>query len=111
MAMTEASTDGTLNSTTEVTLVSAPGSGVRRVVKNITIQNRDTAAVTLTLRYVSAGGTRQLWKGTLQVGDTLVCGEEDLYVLDTTGKSIKAVLAGAVATTQPDYVACYADIS
>jgi hypothetical protein len=107
MAFTPGSNDGTLNGSTEVTLVAAPGSSIQRMVKEINIQNRDTAVVTLTVRYKSAGGTRQIWSGTLQVGD--VYHDDSVYVLDTTGKSIAAVLSGAPATTNPDFVVSYAD--
>lgn len=109
MAFTETGNDGSLNGTTEVDLVAAPGSGVRRVVKSVTIQNRDSATVTLTVRYKSAGGTRQIWKGDLQPGDTWT--DDTVRVLDTTGKSLAAVLGGAPATTNPDFVVSYADVS
>jgi hypothetical protein len=66
----EGSNDGVLNGTTPVTLVASPGASTQRIIKAITIQNRDTAAVVVTIRYVSSGGTRQIWKGTLAVGDT-----------------------------------------
>lgn len=68
---TEGSNDGTLNSTTPVTIVAAPAASTRRIIKSITIMNRDTAAVVVTLNLVSAGGTRQIVKVTLAVGDTL----------------------------------------
>ncbi len=78
---TEGANDGTLNGATPVTIVAAPAASTRRVVKSITIQNRDTAPVIVTLRYVSAGGIRQIWKGTLAVGDTWT--PEGVY--DTNG--------------------------
>lgn len=109
MAFTEASNDGALNGTTEVTVVPSPGASTRRLVRNVTIQNRDTAAVTLTLRYKDGASTRQLWKGSLAPGDTLI--DETMRVLDATNKSIAAVLAGAPATTNPDFVATYADVT
>ena len=68
--LTEGANDGTMNGTTPVTFVAAPAASTRRIVKSITIQNRDTAPVILTVRYVSAGGTRQIWSGTLAVNDT-----------------------------------------
>ena len=67
---TEGSNDGVMNGTTPVTLVAAPSASTRRIIKAISIQNRDTAAATVTVNLVSAGGTRQIWKGILQVGDT-----------------------------------------
>lgn len=109
MAFVEGADDGTLNGTTPVTLVSAPASSTNRLVKTITIQNRDTAVVTVTLRKVSGGGTRQLWKGDLDVGDTLIW--NDPIILDDTSSSITAVMSGAAATTNPDWTASWGDAS
>lgn len=67
---TEGATDGALNGTSSVTLVAAPASSTRRVIKNVTIQNRDTAAVTLTISYNNNSTLRQVAKVTLNVGDT-----------------------------------------
>jgi len=69
-AFTEGGNDGVMNGTTPVTLVAAPSASTRRIIKAISIQNRDTAEVVITINLVSAGGTRQIWKGILQVGDT-----------------------------------------
>lgn len=69
-SFTEGSTDGALNGTNSVTLVAAPSAGFRRTVKNITIENRDTAAVTLTVSYNNSGTLRIIARVTLQVGDT-----------------------------------------
>lgn len=67
---TEGATDGALNGASSVTLVAAPASSTRRVIKNVTIQNRDTAAVTLTISYNNNSTLRQVAKVTLNVGDT-----------------------------------------
>jgi hypothetical protein len=109
MSFTEAASDGSLNGTTTVTLVAAPAVNVRRIIKSINIQNRDTASVTLTLNYVNNGNVRQIASVLLSSGDTLICGEEDFFVLDTPYKSITAILSAAPATTNPDYCAAYAD--
>lgn len=93
--------DGTLNGTTPVTLVPAPIATNQIGTKLITIQNRDTAVVTITLRKVSAGGTRQLCKVDLDVDDTLLW--DDVTVLDDTGSTITAVMSAAAATTNPDW--------
>lgn len=69
-AFSEGSNDGALNGTTDVTVVAAPASGYRRVIKNIFIENKDTAAVTLTIKYDNNATQRTLAKVTLQVGDT-----------------------------------------
>lgn len=69
-SFTEGASDGVLNGTTAVTVVSAPASSTRRIVNTITVENNDTAAVTLTIGYVNGANTRVLAKVTLQVGDT-----------------------------------------
>jgi hypothetical protein len=71
-SLTEGSNDGALNGTTAVTLAASPSASTRRVVKWITIQNKDTAAVTITITYENSSGptTRQIAKVTLQVNDT-----------------------------------------
>ena len=67
---TEGSTDGQLNGSTEVTIVSAPAESTRRVITDISIANRDTAAVILSIIYDNNGAKRIIQKVTLQVGDT-----------------------------------------
>jgi hypothetical protein len=91
-----ASSDGTLNGTTPVTLVATAASlSQTRIVDEIIIQNRDSAPVTITIRFVSGTGTRQLWSGTLQAGDTWSLAEG---VRDTNG-NIKIVQG--IATPYP----------
>lgn len=101
------SNDGTLNDTTPVTVVAAPAASTQRQVHWISVTNKDSAAVTLTLNLVNGINTRRLAKVILQVDDNFLWSEN--LVLDTTSKSVTAVLAGAVATTQPDFVANYGD--
>lgn len=67
--VTPGSSDGTLNGTMPVTVVAAPAAATRRIIKEITVHNVDTAAVTFYVKYVS-GGTRFLKKVTLQVSET-----------------------------------------
>ena len=67
---TEAASDGALTGATDATVVSAPASGYRRVIKKIFIENKDTAAVTITVKYDNNGTQRNIVKVTLQVGDT-----------------------------------------
>jgi hypothetical protein len=90
-AFTEGANDGALNGTSSVTLVAAPAASTRRTIKTITIENRDTAAVTLTVSYNNNGTLRTIAKVTLQVGDTWTT--DGAY--DTTG-SLKTV-GGTVA--------------
>lgn len=66
---TEGSSDGALNGTSSVTVVAAPAASTRRTIKSITIENRDTAAVTVTISYNNGGTLRTIAVVTLQVGD------------------------------------------
>lgn len=109
MAFTEDGSEGTLNGTTEVTLVAAPGSG-KRIVRGIRIVNLDTADVVLTVARKVSGTNRVIVDAmTLAPGDVLeVLTDSQVEVLGTT-KSIVAFLAGAITTTNPDYTTSYAD--
>lgn len=97
--------DGVLNGTTPVTVITAPTGADQIGNKLITIHNGDTAVVTVTLNKVSAGGTRQLWSGDLDVGDTLLF--DDVLILDATTDSVTAVMSAAAATTDPDFTSSY----
>lgn len=66
----EAASDGALSGSTDVVVVAAPASGFRRIIKKIFIENKDTAAVTITVKYDNNGTQRTIAKVTLQVGDT-----------------------------------------
>ena len=68
--ITEGATDGALNGSTDVTVVAAPTGVNRRVIKDITIFNGDTAAVTVIIKYDNNATQRTLVKVTLAVGDT-----------------------------------------
>ena len=67
---TEIEADGALNGVTPVTLVAAPAASTQRIVRTISIQNRDTAAVTLTISYNNNSTLRQLAVVTLNANDT-----------------------------------------
>jgi hypothetical protein len=66
----EGSSDGALNGTSQVTLVSAPGASTRRLIKTIYIENKDTATVTITVTLNNSSTLRNIAKVTLNVGDT-----------------------------------------
>ena len=70
-SITEAGSEGNLNGTTEVTLVSAPSSGYRRLVKSISIYNGDTSAVIVTVKKKVSSNYYTLIKRALYSGDTL----------------------------------------
>ena len=67
---TEGANDGALNGTNSVTLVAAPASSTRRTIKSLTIENKDTAAVTIIVSYNNNNTLRTISKVTLNVGDT-----------------------------------------
>jgi len=67
---TEGANDGAFNGTSPITIVAAPAAATRRIIKSITIENRDTAAVTITLSYDNNSTLRTIARVTLQVGDT-----------------------------------------
>jgi hypothetical protein len=66
----EAANDGVLTGTTDAVVVAAPATGYRRIIKGIFIENKDTAAVTITVKYDNNGTQRTIAKVTLNVGDT-----------------------------------------
>lgn len=67
---TEGAQSGSLNGTTPVTIVSAPASGYRRTIKQIWIENADTAAITTTVYFNNNGTNSNIAKVTLNVADT-----------------------------------------
>lgn len=109
MAFTELASEGALNGTTEVELVAAPGASTRRLVRAVEIHNKDTAAVTVTVSKKVASTLYRIAKVTLDPDDTLVI--DSVRILDATEESIVAVLAGAVATNQPEFNTTYADVT
>lgn len=92
---TEGASDGALNGTSQVTVVAAPGASTRRTIKSITIENRDTAAVTVTLSYDNNGTLRRIAVVTLAVGDTWTLNG----TFDTAG-ALKQTLGSISLTSQ-----------
>jgi len=107
MPFTLGSSDGLLNGTTPVTIVSAPASGAVRTIRLVNIYNADTASVTVTMRLNNNGTARVLAKATLAAGETFIY--EHPIVLDATTKTLQAVLAAAPASSQPVYYCAYGD--
>ena len=81
-SFTEGSNDGAMNGTTEVTLLSAPAASTRRIAKSISIYNRDTASVTVTIKFDNGGTQRTIATVTLASGDTWTNG---LGTFDSSG--------------------------
>lgn len=91
--------DGQTNNVTAVTLVSAPASSTVRVVKQITLQNADTAAATATIRLNNSSTLRTLFLATLAAGDQILYGDAGFQVFASTG-----ALKTAAANPLPDPV-------
>ena len=73
MELTSAATNASqTNSTTAVTLVAAPGANQTRQLKYLSVRNADTVATLLWIQLNDNSTLREIWKGTLAVGDTLV---------------------------------------
>lgn len=98
--MIEQTATGVLNGVTTVPALTATA---RTVVRDIVINNKDTANVTV----IVSIGTEELWSVTLQPGDVLHC--DDIYVLQYLNV-INIVLAGAITTSNPRYVITYATV-
>ena len=98
-AMSAMSTNtGSTNSTTAVTLVAAPGASTSRQLKYLSIKNSDTAAVLLWIQLNDNTTLREIWKGTLAVGDTLVYVDSlGFNVVDSSG-GIKSSLVNTMST-------------
>jgi hypothetical protein len=94
------------NNTTAVTAVAAPGSGVNRVLRVLTIFNKDTVNATFTIAKVVSGTSYARYSGTLVPGQAFQFGNSDEFMaLDATTKSITVVLSGAITTNQLQIVA------
>lgn len=107
MAFTPGNSNGALNGTTQVDIVAEPASGVQRVVRNVTVFNRDTAAVEITLSYSDNATLRRLDKQTVQPQQAWVYSV--VQVLDDVNDKLVAVMTAAAATTDPDFSASWAD--
>lgn len=64
-------TNGTSNNTTPVTLISSPSAGFQRQLRELIIENNDTASMTVIIRFNNTSVTRIIMKATLDIGDSL----------------------------------------
>jgi hypothetical protein len=95
---TSGETDGVSNNATAVVVLAAPASTHQRQVKFLSVQNVDTAAATVLIKYNNNGTKRLVYKATLSVGYTLTYTDGDGWrVWDTTGALLTAVGPQTVA--------------
>lgn len=90
--------DGTSNNTTAVTCLSAPGATTSRVLKFFSWKNSDTVAREGWIQLNNNGTLREIWKGTLQVNDTLFLVDAANYVVIDTNGNVKTTV-GTVPTS------------
>lgn len=77
--------DGTSNGATAVAMVAAPATGTSRHIKFLSIQQKDTATATVSVRVNNNGTFRTVWKGALVAGDNLIYTDDVFLVMDSTG--------------------------
>lgn len=97
--LVEGSTNIALNSTTPVTVVGSPASSTRRVVKDIYIENKDTAPVTVTVRYNNNGTTYNIESYTIAVGATWSLQNVGTRAIGATGATGGTGATGATGPT------------
>jgi hypothetical protein len=107
--MTEENTITASNGVSEVTLCSAPSSGQRKLIRNITVYNSDTVTHSF---YIKVKDTATLY-GVIKV--TLLAGESwssgNVLVLGATDESLRTYLGEAITTNQVNYTCHYADVT
>lgn len=88
------------NGVTAVTAVAAPSSGNSRQLKYLSVQNADTAPVTVIVRYNDNATTYVIVRVTLQVNEALTFDAEFGWAVYATSGSLKSGGAAAGATAQ-----------
>lgn len=108
--ITPGSNNGAFDGTNEITLVDAPAVDIQRIIKTISVYNRDDQPVTLTISLEDTGGATSIIRIiTLQPGDiTEIC--PPLQVLDSVDKTIIGVMSGAANADDPEFEAAYVDV-
>lgn len=95
------STSLVTNGATPVDIVAAPAASTQRQVKEVTIQNTDTVAATVTVQTVDGANTRKNIVVTIQSGETLFFAGGVWNVLGTNGALKTGNGVSSVALTVP----------
>ena len=82
-------TTGLTNDTTVVTIVASPAASTSRTIKTISIQNKDTAIITVLVSYNDNGTKYVVLKVTLDIGDNLEYTETNGWKVITTDGAVK----------------------
>lgn len=87
------------NGTTDVTILAAPEPKTRRIVKYMSIYNKDSASATVTLQLNDNGTNVEILKVTLSADDTLVYTLEGGFrVINSTGGVVTSVPTHTLAS-------------
>lgn len=70
-------TNGVSNGTTAVTLISSPSSNYQRQMRELLVENNDTASITVIIRFNNSSITRTIMRATLGVGESLTYSTND----------------------------------
>lgn len=89
------------NSAVAVDIVAAPAASTQRQVKELTVQNTDSAAAAVTVQTVDGANTRKNIVVTLQTGETLFFSAGQWGVLATNGAIKGSAGVSSVAITVP----------
>ena len=82
-------TNGASNNTTPVTVISSPSAGFQRQLRELIIENNDTAIMTVTVRYNNTSVTRIIIKAILDSGDSLTYTADGGWNCKNTNGSIR----------------------
>jgi len=89
---------GASNGTTAVVILSVPEERAKRLIKTMSVRNRDTATATVTIRLDDNGTRREIYRVALLVNETLIYTDSTGWkVIDTTG----AIKTGGVSFGTP----------
>lgn len=77
------------NGTTAVDWVAAPGAGVKRVLTNLQVRNRDTVPHTVTIRVDVSGTAREFCKIAIGVDELLAWSQDSGWTVQTSAGLIK----------------------
>ena len=99
MTLPMASSQGTTNDTTAVTMVAAPGASTTRQVTHISLFNHNSSSVTARIWKDVGGMEYNLCRVLLQVGDTLEWTRETGWHVLTNSQQESVIITEFTATT------------
>jgi hypothetical protein len=99
------------NSTTDVTIVTAPAANTSRMIPagGIVVANKDTATITATIKILNTATDVILYPSIEILPGATWSNQKTVHCLDATTQSLEIVLAAAPAATQADVTVTYRD--